>query len=322
MGNKICSDNIHSENNNEKNLSFNKNNKIINNICCCLNFNKNSSVNQDFSEYNILNEINKLFPQRKKNFGPFSYNIPKGKKGPFVRNISEFITFTEEGQSIQVILDILAVNLPVDQCATFYKLSFESEINEVYCNLKDSYQYDSHHIIFNFNLQNNENILIEFKFKKKSQCIYEYYRNELIKIDKLFEGAVGKYEVIIPEKYILVCQENEIFYPENNGIYIWKGVVPKGGLKEWFRISYKMAKWEAHFYQEIQSIDPNSNLDYLKYIIPKYYRGGNLISNKYEIKCNSKVIEENNCKKENTYEIILNNIKNNKITFQITLNND
>ena len=300
MGIKICSDNIQSENNNEQNL------------------NQNSLVNQYYSEYNI-NEINKLFPKRKRNVGPFSYNIPQGKKGPFVRNISEFITFTEEGQFIQVILDILVVNLPVGQCATFYKLSFESEINNVYCNLKGSYQYDSHHIIFNINLQNNENILIKFQFKKKSQCICEYYRSELINIDKLFEGAVGNYEVIIPEQYILVCEENEIFYPENNKKYIWKGVVPKGGLKEWFRISYKKAKWEAQIYQEIQSINPNSNIDYLKYKIPKCYQGGNnLILNNYEIKCNSMIIDGNNNKKENNYEINLKNIKKNKITFQIT----
>ena len=191
--NNYLIDNNYNIQNNKESLS-NDNNNYKNNI------NLENNINES-----ILSFIKRIFPKKKKNIGDFNPQIPPGTKGPFVSNIYEKITFTKEGQFIQVVMNLIIINLPENQCSISYGISFESQIYDVHCNLENNYEYDSHHIKFHYNLKNNETIKIEFDYKKYVPNICEYYRNEFVLISNIFPGAVGKYEVIIPEKYILIC---------------------------------------------------------------------------------------------------------------------
>ena len=191
--NNYLIDNNYNIQNNKESLS-NDNNNYKNNI------NLENNINES-----ILSFIKRIFPKKNKNIGGFNPQIPPGTKGPFVSNIYEKITFTKEGQFIKVVMNLIIINLPENQCSISYGISFESQIYDVHCNLENNYEYDSHHIKFHYNLKNNETIKIEFDYKKYVTNICEYYRNEFVLISNIFPGAVGKYEVIIPEKYILIC---------------------------------------------------------------------------------------------------------------------
>ena len=329
--------------NNNQNNDYNKNQERLQNNNN--NYKKNNNYNQEnyskqyknnsFNIENCNNDINnenrfdknesilsfrdKIFPKITEINGPFTYIIPTETRGPFVRNVSENITFIDEGQFIQVELDIIIINLPQNQSSISYGISFESQIYDVHCNLENNYEYDSHHIKFFYNLKNNESIHISFDYKKYNQNICQYYRSEFILISNICTGSVGTYKVTIPQKYILICQENDFFYQENKNTYVWKGVIPKGGLKEWFKISYRNAKWEAEMHQYIESKYLNDNIKMVELKIPKYYIGGNLNLEKYEIKCslgsgvdNKYIFEE-----DNTYKIKMENVASNKVFFQI-----
>ena len=153
---------------------------------------KNNNINND-NRFNINESIlsfrDKIFPKIPEINGTFTYIIPPGTKGPFVRNVSENITFIDEGQFIQVEMDIVIINLPQNQCSISYGVSFESQIYDVHCNLENNYEYDSHHIKFYYNLKNNESIHISFDYKKYNQNICEYYRSEFILIGQIFHGG-------------------------------------------------------------------------------------------------------------------------------------
>ena len=243
--NNIFNNNNYNQENNIPNLN-NSNNAIRN-------YNNIDNDNRNVINESILSFRDKIFPKIPKIRGPFTYIILPGKKGSFVRNVTENITFIDEGQFIQVEIDIVIINLPQNQSSISYGISFESQIFDVHCNLENNYEYDSKHIKFYFNLKNNESIHISFDYKKYNQNICEYYRSEFILISNIFSGAVGTYKVTIPQKYILICQENDLFYQEDKNTYIWKGVIPNDGLKEWFKISYRKAKWEAEMHQYIES---------------------------------------------------------------------
>ena len=331
-------ENLQNSNNNRENLQ-NSNNNFNNNENYDNNNNQenissqNDSNNNNIEEHNnninndnridinesILSFRDKIFPKIPEINGPFTYIIPPGTKGPFVRNVSENIEFINEGQLVKVEMDIIIINLPSNQSSISYAISFESQIYDVHCNLQNNYEYDSHHIKFYYNLKNNESIHISFDYKKYNQNICEYYRSEFILISNIFPGAVGEYKVTIPPQYILICQENDLFYQENKNTYIWKGVIPKEGLKEWFKISYRKAKWEAEMHQYIESKNLNDNIKMVELTIPKYYKGGNLNLEEYEIKCslgsgidNKYIFEE-----DNTYRIKMENVASNKVFFQI-----
>ena len=321
-----CSKNINNINNQED-LSYHrikKNNEIRNNQLTDNNRNtyenSNNNVVNDNNSFdtneNILSFLDTIFPNIPQINGPFKYIIPPGTNGPFVRNISENITFTNEGQFIKVEMDIIIVNLPQNVRSISYGISFESQIYEVHCNLRNNYEWDSHKIIFHYQLRNNESIHISFDYKKYDQNICEYYRNEFILISKIYHGAFGTYKVTLPQKYVLICQENDLFYQENRNTYIWKGVIPKNGLKEYFKISYKEAKWEAEIYQYIER---QINIEMVEIKIPKYYKSGNLNLEKYEISCsltsgidNKFIFEE-----DNNYRIKMDNVTSKKLFYQI-----
>ena len=285
--------------------------------------NKNDNIieinnNQENNNENIISFIDRLFPKRNKIGGSFAPQIPPGTTSPFVENISEKITIIEEGQFIQVKMDINVFNVPQNVSSITYGIRFDSQIYDVHCNL-NNFEYDSHNIKFHLNLENKEIIHIEFDYNKKILNICEYYRNEFILINNIFKGAVGKYEVIIPEKYILICEEKEIFYPLNKNTYVWNGVIPNEGLNEWFKISYKKAKWIAQFSQEIENIYLNDHIRMVEITIPKYYKGGNLELENYEIKCslgsgvdNKYIFEEGNL-----YRIKMENVASDKVFYQI-----
>ena len=268
----------------------------------------------------VLKFIERIFPKRDKSIVPFSYQIPPNTKGSFITDISENITFIEEGQSIEVKMNLLIVNIPSNiQLSGAFGITFESQIYDVHCNLKNKYEYDSHHIKFYYKLGNNENLKIEFNYKKYNPNICEYYRNEFILISNIFAGAIGKYKVNIPEKYILICEENEIFYPEDRNTFIWEGVIPNDGLKEWFKISYKKAKWQAKISQEMVTKNPNDNISFAQFIIPKYYKGGNLDLENYKIRCSLGIGIDNKSifEDENTYKILMENVASNKVFYKI-----
>ena len=285
---------------------------------------ENDSTNNNQVRINrnedLLSFVERIFPKRDKNNKSFSYQIPPNTEGSFITDISENITFTEKGQFIEVKMNLLIVNLSSNaQYSGSFGINFESQIYDVHCNLKNKYEYDSHHIKFYYILKNNENLNIEFDYKKYNPNICEYYRSEFILISNIFAGAIGKYKVNIPEKYILICEENEIFYPEDRNTFIWEGVIPKDGLKEWFKISYKKAKWQAQVSQEMVTKNPNDNISLAQFIIPRYYKGGNLDLEKYEIRCNLGIGVDNKSifEEENKYKILIENVASNKVFFQI-----
>ena len=285
---------------------------------------ENDSTNNNQVRINrnedLLSFVERIFPKRDKNKKSFSYQIPPNTEGSFITDISENITFTEKGQFIEVKMNLLIVNLSSNaQYSGSFGINFESQIYDVHCNLKNKYECDSHHIKFYYILKNNENLNIEFDYKKYSPNICEYYRSEFILISNIFAGAIGKYKVNIPEKYILICEENEIFYPEDRNTFIWEGVIPKDGLKEWFKISYKKAKWQAQVSQEMVTKNPNDNINLAQFIIPKYYKGGNLDLEKYEIRCSLGIGVDNKSifEEENKYKILIENVASNKVFFQI-----
>ena len=310
--NNKSNNNQESINKNIKNNDFIKyNNQYNNNIL--------TNNNKILKNENILSFIERLFQKRNKIERTFSPLIPPGKKGPFVEKVSEKITFIKEGQFIQVKMDIKIINLPPNQLSISFGISFESQIYDVHCNLDNNYEYDSHNIRFHYKLKNNERIHIEFDYKKFNKNICEYYRNEFISNSNIFEGAVGKYEVIIPDNYILICEENEIFYPENKSTYSWSGVIPNEGIKEWFKISYKKAKWQAQFSQEIEAMYVNDNISKVEIITPKYYKGGNIELEQYEVRCSlgSGVDNKFIFDEENTYRINMENVASDKVFYQI-----
>ena len=313
-------------NNDEKNNTIknsqrkaNINNNIYNNQEKLSNNNIANTDNRILKNENILSFMDRIFPKRNKIEKKISPIIPPGTKGPFVENVSEKITFIKEGQFIQVKMDLKIINFPPNQLSISYGISFESQIYDVHCNLENNYEYNSHNIKFHYKLKNNESIHIEFDYKKLNQNICEYYRSEFISISEIFGGAVGKYEVIIPDNYILICEENEIFYPVNKSTYAWSGVIPKEGLKEWFKISYKRAKWQAQFSQEIESMYINDHISMAEITIPKYYKGGNIELEKYEIRCSLGSGVDNKCifDEENTYRIKMENVASDKVFYQI-----
>ena len=310
--NNILIVNSHNKiNNKEENIS-NENNKY-NNQLNIINKNDNIPNNE-----NIESFIERIFPKRNKVEQNFSPKILPGTKGPFVKNISEKITFIKQGQFIQVKMELKVINFPPNQLSISYGISFQSQIYDVHCNLENNYEYNSHNIKFYFKLRNNESIHIEFDYKKINQNICEYYRNEFILISEIFKGAVGKYEVTIPDNYILICEENEIFYPLNKNTFIWTGVIPIQGLKEWFKISYKKVKWQAQFSQEIETICMNDHITMVEITVPKYYQGGNIELEQYEVRCslgtgvdNKYIFDE-----ENTYRIKMENVASEKVFYQ------
>ena len=65
--------------------------------------------------------------------------------------------------------------------------------------------------------------------------------------------------------------------------------------------------------------NPNDNISFAQFIIPKYYKGGNLDLENYEIRCslgigidNKSIFEE-----ENTYKILMENVVSNKVFYKI-----
>ena len=55
-------------------------------------------------------------------------------------------------------------------------------------------------------------ILISLDYKEYYPKISEYYGSEFILISHIFHGAICLYKVTILQKYILICQENDLFY--------------------------------------------------------------------------------------------------------------
>ena len=247
--------------------------------------------------------------------------IPKQKKGPFVEYINQIITITDYGQEIETELEIKIVNIDDDEYSSSYTINFDSSaiIEDMEFDADKGIKsiFNGHQLIFKYKLFIDDKFRVKYKYKLKRNDICKYYRSEFIGIQKMFAGAVGKYIINIPNDYCVINSENDIFKTEVlNKKYIWEDIIPENGLIDYIRISHWSAKWKCSIYQEFETEYENDYIRHVEIYTPKFYVGGNLTNQKYEIRCALNEGIDNKCIQDlgNRYKFldILNNDKSNK----------
>ena len=114
------------------------------------------------------------------------------------------------------------------------------------------------------------------KKKKRSIEFRKIYREEVYGLDKLLEGQIAKFILILKgsfdivnfDKYFLIRNENNL----NEVEYIWGGIVPKGGLKTSILLSPKEAIWSFNISTKVSSED---NIRNTIFNVPVEFVGGN-----------------------------------------------
>ena len=117
----------------------------------------------------------------------------------------------------------------------------------------------------------------DLKKKKKGSIEFrKIYRDEVYGLDKLLEGQIAKFILILKgsfdivnfDKYFLIRNENNL----NEVEYIWGGIVPKGGLKTNILFSPKEAIWSFNISTKVSS---ESNIRNTIFKVPVEFIGGN-----------------------------------------------
>jgi len=114
------------------------------------------------------------------------------------------------------------------------------------------------------------------KMKKESIEFRKIYRDEIYGLDKLLEGQIAKFILILKgsfdivnfDKYFLIRNEKNL----NEVEYIWGGNVPKGGLKANILLSPKEAIWSFNISTKVSSED---NIENTIFKVPVEFVGGN-----------------------------------------------
>jgi hypothetical protein len=250
--------------------------------------------------------------------------IPKQIKGPFVEYINQIITITDYGQEIETELEIKIVNIDDDEYSSSYTINFDLSaiIEDIEIDADEGIKsiFNGHKLIFKYKLFIDDKFRVKYKYKLKRNNICKYYRSEFIGIQKMFAGAVGKYIINIPNDYCVINSENDIFKTEVlNKKYIWEDIIPENGLIDYIRISHWSAKWKCSIYQEFETEYENDYIRHVEIYTPKFYVGGNLTNQKYEIRCALNEGIDNKCIQDlgNRYKFLMENVNTQSVFFQI-----
>ena len=301
------------ENNNDDQNSQNVINKINSND---ENFNilksKNKEIYQSIKEP-LFKSVLGLLPK-----------IPNNKRGPFVEYVNQIITITDFGQEIETELEIKIVNIADDEYSESYTINFDSssQIEDMDFDADEGIKsiFNGHQLKFKYKLFIDDKFRVKYKYKLIKKNICQYYRSEFIGIQKMFSGAVGKYIVNIPDDYCVINTENEVFDTKlKNKKYIWENIIPENGLVDYFRISHWSAKWKCSIYQEFETEYENDNIRHVEIFTPRFYNGGNLNIQKYEIRCSLNEGIDNKYIKDlgNRYHFLMENVDSQNVFFQI-----
>ena len=257
------------------------------------------------------------------------------------KNWTQITTLTEDGgQEVEIYFILKAVGLQSNTSYKNWYYNFDihsynqvifTEINSV---LDQNPIIKDDILTFNFNIKNNEEIPIRFKYKSIRKDKTQFYNQLYVGLNKILANRQAKFYLYCPETLTIVKFEENLFEKESDKKWIWEGIVPENGLNTRIAVSFSKSIWELTSTDGFYS---NNNITNTVLMTPVLYKGGNnkIISNEIkstignEINGNTIKINKNNkyeieCKNLNTNDVYFTNIitLENSTNFKWNINNE
>ena len=234
---------------------------------------------------------------------------------------TEIVTLTDDGgKEVDINFTVMAVGLKENSYFPSFSHGLSlmakntlmtTEINGKKVNTK----FTGSLITFDCNLKNGESAKIHIKYKSIRNDINKYYNTHFVGLDDSMSGRSVKYTLLVPEIFVVVSFEKDIFTDRGNGKYSWQGVVPNEGIETQVKVSPKTAKWNVVLTEGLIS---NGIFNNTKYTTNKCFYTGNNKVIKFEVKSpmSNKIDGENIIDKGDKFDIILKNVKTGDGFFQ------
>ncbi len=268
----------------------------------------------------IIEESVALVPE---NINPDSFQESQLLKADW----TEIAKLTDDGgQEVDINFTLIAVGLSQNIFYSSWSYGFDlfSDITILLTEMngkKINTNFNDHCLTFKIKLYNGNRLPIHIKYKSIRKDINKYYNTNFVGLNSSMSGRHAKYTLLIPQQFVVVAFEKNIFVNRGNGKYSWTGVVPEGGLETQVKVSPKTGKWKINLFGGVKS---NQNIKKTTFYTYKGFHKGNNKVIKYEVnspncnKIDGSIIKENG----DNIEVLFENLNSNegfleqKITFE------
>ena len=204
------------------------------------------------------------------------------------------------------------LNLISNTCQKF-KITRE-EAKDTECNSEMTQYNTNYFFMYEYNLSNDEYIIIKFSFNITKTTKQILYRKEYIGVPEIYPDGFCNYTFIIPEKYKNLGLKYGLFQKKSNNIYSYEDNCPNEKISDIIRFTSKISYWKA---------DVNFNLDcsisnYISFSFPRFFRGGKIRNKNYKITFDNEIIKESNLIRDQTF-LHVHSIGTNKSSVDINL---
>ena len=257
---------------------------------------RNSKIVDFRNNYDYINTYRKKMPsilEESIALIPENINLQDFVESQLLKtNWIEVATLTDDGgQEVDINFILMAVGLKNLMFYSSWSYGFDlfskitiltTEIN----GKKVDAQFNGSHLTFKVKLGNGDKVPIHIKYKSIRKDVNKYYNTNFVGLSSSMAGRHAKYTLLVPEKFIVVNFEKEIFVDRGNGKWSWTGTVPEGGLETQIKVSPRKATWNVCLYGGVKSKQNINNTTFHTY---KGFCSGNNKVIKYEVntpKCN------------------------------------
>ena len=194
---------------------------------------------------------------------------------------TEIAKITEDGgQEVDINFTLIAVGLSPNIFYSSWSYGFDllSEITILLTEIngqKSDANFDGHSLTFKIKLYNGNKLPIHIKYKSMRKDVNKYYNTNFVGLSSSMSGRHAKYTLYIPQNFVVVTFEKNIFINRGNGKYSWNGVVPEGGLETQVKISPKIAKWKVNLFGGIKSYQNIKKTTFYTY--KGFHKGNNKV---------------------------------------------
>ena len=229
---------------------------------------------------NIMEESIALIPE---NINPNSFQESQLLKADW----TEIAKLTDDGgQEIDINFTLIAVGLSenIYYSSWSYGFSLNSNITILLTEMngkKIDGNFKDQCLTFKIQLYNGNRLPIHIKYKSIKKEVNKYYNINLVGLNSSMSGRHAKYTLFIPQKFVVIAFEKNIFIDRGNGKYSWTGVVPEGGLETQVKVSPRIAKWKVNIFGGVKS---NENLKKTIFHMYKGFHNGNNKVIQYDVR--------------------------------------
>ena len=221
------------------------------------------------------------------------------KSSTTIENSKLTVNFGEDYQTVEHQLTILPNDLESNHFISSWSFNSDSQGIEIVsntceiqaqstgkktektCTASNDIKDNRINFSYKFNLENTEQLLVTYKYKKTPAKKQILYKAESIIIPIFLGSANCDYKYIIPDGYVNLGLYNNNIIKESDTVYRFKGVCPSDRIDDVIRFSHNEVKWDADTKYYIKSKEKFGGD--VRILFPRFYQGGRLTNENYKI---------------------------------------